>query len=236
MYDKPHFEEDIEVTVDDAQKHAAESFVSYRVITKTTRESFNQEEFHVRRRYNDFHWLGNVLTQQYPSHIIPPLPQKKVFNKYDPSFLRLRQLALNKFLRRIAEHPILSTSEHFFIFLSARQLELEESKRNTQLKKFSMPAIPVSDVENPFSDTAEYLESFGKILNSLSTESGRLHREQTELSSTLMTLPPSLMLWANSEVRYGCYQQPIRTRYLGHMTGFQPIRDQYFLFRSISNE
>eukprot|EP00116_Pleurobrachia_bachei_P016486 sb/3476748/ len=26
-------------------------------------------------------------------------------------------------------------------------------------------------------------------------------------------------------------KQPIRTRYLGHVTGYQPIRDQYFLIR-----
>ena len=28
-------------------------------------------------------------------------------------------------------------------------------------------------------------------------------------------------------------KQPIRTRYLGHVTGYQPIRDQYFLNRSV---
>eukprot|EP00116_Pleurobrachia_bachei_P013410 sb/3473672/ len=28
-------------------------------------------------------------------------------------------------------------------------------------------------------------------------------------------------------------KQPIRTRYLGHVTGYQPIRDQYSLIRSI---
>eukprot|EP00116_Pleurobrachia_bachei_P018537 sb/3478799/ len=28
-------------------------------------------------------------------------------------------------------------------------------------------------------------------------------------------------------------KQPIRTRYLGHVTGYQPIRDQYFLIRSV---
>ena len=28
-------------------------------------------------------------------------------------------------------------------------------------------------------------------------------------------------------------KQPIRTRYLGHMTGYQPIRDQYLLIRSV---
>eukprot|EP00116_Pleurobrachia_bachei_P018838 sb/3479100/ len=28
-------------------------------------------------------------------------------------------------------------------------------------------------------------------------------------------------------------KQPIRTRYLGHVTVYQPIRDQYFLIRSV---
>ena len=28
-------------------------------------------------------------------------------------------------------------------------------------------------------------------------------------------------------------KQPIRTRYLGYVTGYQPIRDQYFLIRSV---
>eukprot|EP00116_Pleurobrachia_bachei_P015694 sb/3475956/ len=27
--------------------------------------------------------------------------------------------------------------------------------------------------------------------------------------------------------------KPIRTHYLGHVTGYQPIRDQYFLIRSV---
>ena len=31
----------------------------------------------------------------------------------------------------------------------------------------------------------------------------------------------------------GFSKQPIRTRYLAHVTGYQPIRDQYFLIRSV---
>eukprot|EP00116_Pleurobrachia_bachei_P018484 sb/3478746/ len=30
----------------------------------------------------------------------------------------------------------------------------------------------------------------------------------------------------------GTSKQPIRTRYLGHVTGYHPIRDQYFLIQS----
>jgi sorting nexin-7/30 len=200
IYDKPHFEEDIIITVDDAQKHAAESFVSYKVVTKTTRESFLQHEFHVRRRYQDFLWLSNILIQQYPSNIVPPLPQKKMFNKYDPNFLRLRQLALNKFLCRIAEHPILSASEHFFTFLSAKQVELIEQKKTTTLKKFTIPQLPIANLESPFKSTSEYIEEFGKILSALSTQSSRLDKEQNELENALNALSPSLALWANSEV------------------------------------
>ena len=37
----------------------------------------------------------------------------------------------------------------------------------------------------------------------------------------------------NLEDLDGFYKQPIRTRYLGHVTGYQPIRDQYFLIRSV---
>ena len=31
----------------------------------------------------------------------------------------------------------------------------------------------------------------------------------------------------------GFSKQPIRARYLGHVTGYRPIRDQYFLIRSV---
>ena len=44
----------------------------------------------------------------------------------------------------------------------------------------------------------------------------------------------------NSNISQGVYhkptessKQPIRARYLGHVTGYQPIRDQYFLVRSV---
>eukprot|EP00116_Pleurobrachia_bachei_P013843 sb/3474105/ len=32
---------------------------------------------------------------------------------------------------------------------------------------------------------------------------------------------------APESIKYGRYEQPIRTRHLGHVTNYQPIRDQY---------
>lgn len=200
IYDKPHFEEDIDIVVDDAQKHQAESFVSYKVVTKTTRESWTTHEFHVRRRYQDFLWLANTLTLQYPTHIIPPLPQKKMFNRYDPDFLRLRGLALNKFLCRIAEHPILSTSEHFFTFLSAKQVELLSQKKLSAPKGFNLPSVlPIGTTTNPFETTSEYITEFSGILSSLTSLSSKLEKEQLEQIEAMKTLPPTMSLWANVE-------------------------------------
>eukprot|EP00116_Pleurobrachia_bachei_P007337 sb/3467599/ len=39
-------------------------------------------------------------------------------------------------------------------------------------------------------------------------------------------------IWVTSAIPTDTSKQPIRTRYLGHVTGYQPIRDQYFLIRS----
>eukprot|EP00116_Pleurobrachia_bachei_P002930 sb/3463192/ len=46
----------------------------------------------------------------------------------------------------------------------------------------------------------------------------------------LLNAPGSSLTLA--EMKVGTSKQPIRTRYLGHVTGYQPISDQYFLIRS----
>eukprot|EP00116_Pleurobrachia_bachei_P005074 sb/3465336/ len=40
-------------------------------------------------------------------------------------------------------------------------------------------------------------------------------------------------VFPDSVVTYRKSKQPIRTRYLGHVTGYRPIRNQYFLIRSV---
>eukprot|EP00116_Pleurobrachia_bachei_P006372 sb/3466634/ len=44
---------------------------------------------------------------------------------------------------------------------------------------------------------------------------------------------PNLIYRLLCDVTTEMSKQPIRTRYLGHVTGYQPIRDQYFLIRSV---
>eukprot|EP00116_Pleurobrachia_bachei_P003381 sb/3463643/ len=53
------------------------------------------------------------------------------------------------------------------------------------------------------------------------------------LTFSLFSLSLSLSLFLSLSLSLN-YKQPIKTRYLGHVAGYQPIRDQYFLIRSVS--
>ena len=56
--------------------------------------------------------------------VLQPLPQKhsfKRFDRFNQEFVRTRMVALQNFLQRIADHPVLSFSRHFYTFLTAKQ-------------------------------------------------------------------------------------------------------------------
>lgn len=53
-----------------------------------------------------------------------PLPEKFVMkgvvDRFSEEFVETRRKALDKFLKRVADHPVLSFNEHFSVFLSAK--------------------------------------------------------------------------------------------------------------------
>lgn len=46
-------------------------FLTILFFIKSTRPEFEEGEYVVRRRYNDFIWLRQRLVESYPAHIIP---------------------------------------------------------------------------------------------------------------------------------------------------------------------
>ena len=96
--------EQIKITVTDPRKHKSnmDSFVNYLIITRTFNDGVQIKESNVRRRYNDFIWLRNILEQKYPFHILSPLPLKhsisKKFNVVadDGEFIRRRMIGMFK--------------------------------------------------------------------------------------------------------------------------------------------
>lgn len=53
------------------QKSFNSLYIYYAFPNQTTRSEFDDSQFQVRRRYNDFLWLRQKLEESYPTHLVP---------------------------------------------------------------------------------------------------------------------------------------------------------------------
>ncbi|XP_033636674.1 sorting nexin-7-like isoform X3 [Asterias rubens] len=202
---------DLFITVDDFQKHVfkIDTYITYRVFTRTTRSSFDEPEYSVRRRYQDFLWLRQKLTETEETHIIPPLPEKHSMrmDRLSKDFARIRQTALHKFMQRISEHPVVSFNEYLKIFLTAKAWELTTHRkagagivsRIGSTIKTTTSAIMLKNRSPEFTIMTEYIGMFGDKMSSVDRISQRILKEQSDMGTELETYGPTYRLWANSE-------------------------------------
>jgi len=132
-------EGEIVVKIGDPEKHGegVSGYVSYEIQTKTSMPGFEKPSFFVRRRYNDFVWLRQALEEKHPDCIVPPLPEKEQLHyleRFAEQFIDHRRQALEVFLWRLADHPVLSQSKDFHTFLEAK---VWVSASSTDLKSCS---------------------------------------------------------------------------------------------------
>ena len=145
---------EIEVQVAKSKEKGAKgagAFTTYAVSTKTTEDVFAGTSFTVVRRYRDFLWLQSELLDRYPGVIIPPLPEKREYNKFDAFFLQYRRRGLQKFLRTIAAHPRLARSSVAIEFLES-ETPLPSSKNLardifSKVTSFSMARLHAANLQ-----------------------------------------------------------------------------------------
>eukprot|EP00250_Pteridium_aquilinum_P004187 c14415_g1_i2 orf=1-297(-) len=72
------------VAVSDPVKlgNGVQAYISYRINTKTNIADYGGPEKIVIRRYNDFVWLQERLSEKHKGVIIPPLPEKSAVEKF----------------------------------------------------------------------------------------------------------------------------------------------------------
>ncbi|XP_029548322.1 sorting nexin-30 isoform X1 [Salmo trutta] len=207
---------DLFVTVDDPKKHVStmETYITYKVTTKTTRVEFDLPEYSVRRRYQDFDWLRTKLEDTQPTHLIPPLPEKFVMkgvvDRFSEEFVETRRKALDKFLKRVADHPVLSFNEHFNAFLSAKDLNKRQglallSKMGESVKYvtggYKLRCRPME-----FAAMGDYLDMFTQKLGTIDRIAQRIIKEQSEYQVELREYGPVYTTWAVSEAEL---QEPL---------------------------
>ena len=79
------------------------------------------------RRYSDFLWLYETLSQNNPGVIVPPVPEKNPFGRFADLFVQQRRLALEICIQKIANHPILAKDPDLKIFLESDNFALDVS-------------------------------------------------------------------------------------------------------------
>ncbi|XP_075267340.1 sorting nexin-30 [Opisthocomus hoazin] len=203
---------DLFVTVDDPKKHVCtmETYITYRVTTKTTRAEFDLPEYSVRRRYQDFNWLRNKLEESQPTHLIPPLPEKfvvkGVVDRFSEEFVETRRKALDKFLKRVTDHPVLSFNEHFNVFLTAKDLNAYKKQGMALLSKMGESVKYVTGGYKlrsrplEFAAIGEYLDTFSLKLGTIDRIAQRIIKEQLEYLVELREYGPVYSTWGGLEV------------------------------------
>ncbi|XP_029687762.1 sorting nexin-7 [Takifugu rubripes] len=203
---------DLLVTVDQPESHvtAIETFIVYRVVTKTTRSEFDSSEYEVRRRYQDFLWLRGRLEDSYPTLIVNPLPEKFVMkgmvDRFNDDFIETRRKALDRFLNKVSAHPVLSHSQHLHVFLTAQDLLSHRKQGPGFLSRVGETVRAVAHSvrglkgrPEEFTLMHDYVEEFSSKISSVDKITQRIAKEQREYVDELKRCGPTYSLWAALE-------------------------------------
>lgn len=118
------------------------NYVTYLVTTKTNIPEFRGTDFTVRRRFRDVVTLADRLSEAYRGYFIPPRPDKSIVESQvmqKAEFIEQRRVALEKYLFRLAAHPILRRSNELRLFLQFQG---------------KMPLMPTTDIASRMLDGA----------------------------------------------------------------------------------
>ena len=100
----------------------SKSYITYAITTEELNLS-------VRRRFNDFEWLRNILMTFFPQIIIPRYAKvKNAGDRFGDDFTKKRMRTLEKFLTFLIKDPLLKSSQIIYDFLSIKEEEFINKK------------------------------------------------------------------------------------------------------------
>ncbi|KAG5533561.1 hypothetical protein RHGRI_027672 [Rhododendron griersonianum] len=138
----PSRSEYIRISVSDPQKElelsnslvpGSNTYYTYLVTTRTNLKEFGGSEFSVRRRFREVVSLSDRLSESYRGFFIPLRPDKSVVESkvmQEGEFVEYRRDALEKYLRRLAVHPVIRRSEELTVFLRVEGKVFEGESRD----------------------------------------------------------------------------------------------------------
>ena len=137
----------------------------------------------VRRRYNDFSLLRNILCKFYPRNLIPPLPEKKIGGKrFQPEFIEKRMKILQMFLDEVTCNETFKSSDALIMFLNITDHTIFEKKmKELYNKPFNQNFEDIKTINGKVSTLLQDVDSdgfFSKI-NSFYTNQKQVFKRLT---------------------------------------------------------
>ncbi|CAO3653546.1 unnamed protein product [Cunninghamella echinulata] len=236
------------IQVEEPQKSEG-SYISYLITTYTQVETFSSNHPKpVRRRFQDFVWLYNALSLEYPACVIPFLPEKYRLkyikgDRFDNEFIEKRRLGLQLFLNRIARHPFLQLSQSTRIFLESRDFK---NDKNMQSKRIPRPSSmftslngtlfkSFSKVKKPddrFIMIKETVDKYEDNLNIIERLYSRIGRRQLDLVQDYLDFAGSLrglsVLEISVERKLRQFAETTES-FAGNITSLAQNEDKYYL-------
>ena len=150
----------------------------------TTYDISNTSTGHlVARRYKHFTWLHDRLHEQFAGVSVPPLPDKQVQGRFQADFIENRRRGLQRFLNRVANHPVLGASSVFRHFLSVTdQKQWKSGKRRHEAEASASKFLSSVQLDEPLPPTKDVtLESCFAFSHWLDKQVAEMQKEINEL-------------------------------------------------------
>uniref|UniRef100_A0A673UP59 Sorting nexin-30 n=1 Tax=Suricata suricatta TaxID=37032 RepID=A0A673UP59_SURSU len=138
-----------------------------------------------------------------------PLPEKfvvkGVVDRFSEEFVETRRKALDKFLKRITDHPVLSFNEHFNIFLTAKDLNAYKKQGMALLSRVGESVKHVTGGYKlrsrplEFAAIGDYLDTFALKLGTIDRIAQRIIKEEIEYLVELREHGPVYSTWSALE-------------------------------------
>uniref|UniRef100_H2L9B3 Sorting nexin-1 n=1 Tax=Oryzias latipes TaxID=8090 RepID=H2L9B3_ORYLA len=201
---------DVLVSVKDPEKvgDGMNAYMAYKVSTETTLPMFRNKLFTVRRRFSDFLGLYQKLSEKHGPNglIVPPPPEKSILGmtkvkvgKEDSSsadFLERRRGALERYLQRVVNHPLLLQDPDVREFLEKDELPRAVSTQtlsgagflkmiNKATDAVSKMTIKMNESDAWFEEKLQEVESADQHFRKLHAlvESLVVHRKELSLNT-----------------------------------------------------
>lgn len=191
----PRSSDYLQISVSDPQKEqelsnslvpGGTTYYTYLITTRTNLPEFggSGSEFSVRRRFKDVVTLSDRLSESYRGFFIPLRPDKSVVESQvmaKQEFVEQRRVSLEKYLRRLAAHPVIRRSEELRVFLEAKgKLPLPKSvdvasrvidgAARLPRQLLGEEAIDVNEVAQPAKGGRDLLRMFRELKQAVSND------------------------------------------------------------------